>query len=48
MKKLKRWCQIKGEKNKIEMIYERKGIEKLTIEGTISIAEKAGYFKKDQ
>jgi len=29
------------------LIYERKDIEKLTLEGAISIAEKARYFKKN-
>ncbi|MBA7531078.1 hypothetical protein ES705_23289 [subsurface metagenome] len=41
---LKEYC---GAKNKIKMIYKKEDVDKLVIEGAISIAEKAGYFKGD-
>lgn len=42
---LKKYC---GVKNKIKIIYKKEDIDKLSIEGAISIAKKAGYFKKDK
>lgn len=42
---LKEYC---GVKNKIKMIYKKGDINKLSIEGAISIAKKAGYFKEDR
>ena len=42
---LKKYC---GVKNKIKMIYKKRDIDKLSIEGAISIAKKAGYFKEDR
>ncbi len=41
---LKEYC---GAKNKIKMIYKKEDVDKLVIEGAISIAEKAGYYKGD-
>jgi len=41
---LKEYC---GAKNKIKMIYKKEDVDKLVIEGAISITEKAGYFKGD-
>jgi len=42
---LKEYC---GVKNKIKMIYKKGDINKLSIEGAISIAKKAGYFNEDR
>jgi len=42
---LKEYC---GVKNKIKMIYRKGDINKLSIEGAISITKKAGYFNEDR
>lgn len=42
---LKKYC---GVKNKIKIIYKKEDVDKLSIEGAISIAKKGGYFKKDK
>jgi len=42
---LKEYCRVK---NEIKMIYKKRDIDKLSIEGAISIAKKAGYFKEDR